>query len=271
MQYIELSYGRLAIAASLILISAAISAALRLGLGRQLLIASIRTVAQLLLIGVVLQWIFVPGRAWYFIVGLMSAMTLIAGIAAVQRTQRRYRGVWLDSLISMWATSWLMAAVALYGVVDVQGAAEHASWYNPQYAVPLLGMILGNTLNGISLGLDRLCSELATRRDQVDTLLALGATRWEASHAAVQQAVRTGMIPTINNMLVVGLVSLPGMMTGQLIAGRKPDQAARYQIMIMFLIAAGTSLGTVMVVVLGCWRLFTRDHQFLPQRLQSTE
>ena len=130
-------------------------------------------------------------------------------------------------------------------------------------------MILGNTLNGISLGLDRLGSELASKRDQVDTLLALGATRWEAARAAVQQAVRTGMIPTINSMMVVGLVSLPGMMTGQLLAGVDPLQAVMYQIVIMFLIAAGTSLGTVSVVLLGYRRLFTADHQFLPGRLMK--
>ena len=128
-------------------------------------------------------------------------------------------------------------------------------------------MILGNTLNGVSLGLERLGSELASKPEQVDTLLALGATRWEAARSAVQQAVRTGMIPTINTMLVVGLVSLPGMMTGQLIAGQDPSQAARYQIMIMFLIAAGTSMGTVGVVLMGFRRLFTADHQFRPQRL----
>ena len=128
MHYIELSYWQLGVAASLILINAAISAALGLGLGRLLLMAAVRTVVQLLLIGLVLDWIFAPGRAWYFVLGLMSAMTLIAGVSAVQRTDRRYRGVWLDSIVSMWAASWLMAAVALFGVVQFQGAAGGASW-----------------------------------------------------------------------------------------------------------------------------------------------
>ena len=266
-QYIPLSYWQLGIAASLILISAAISLVLQLGLGRRLLIASARTVVQLLLIGLVLQWIFAPGRQWYYVSALMVAMTLIAGIAAVRRIERRYRGIWLDSIVSIWASSWLMAAVAVFGVVQVQGAAENASWYNPQYAVPLLGMILGNTLNGISLGLDRLGSDLASKRDQVDTLLALGATRWEAARSSVQHAVRVGMIPTINSMMVVGLVSLPGMMTGQLLAGVAPVHAVMYQIVIMFLIAVGTSVGTVSVVLLGYRRLFNADHQFLPARL----
>jgi len=173
--YISLSAGQLIIATSLILICGIISVALQLDLERRLLIASIRTVVQLLLIGLVLRWIFAH-EAWYFILGLLVIMTLIAGTAAVQRVGRRYQGMMLDSIVSMWASSWLMGSVALYGVVQVK------HWYSPppQYAIPLLGMILGNTLNGIALGLDRLGEELATKRDQVETLLALGATRWEA-------------------------------------------------------------------------------------------
>ena len=128
-------------------------------------------------------------------------------------------------------------------------------------------MILGNTLNGVSLGLDRLGEELDAKRDQVEALLALGATRWEAARAPIQQAVRTGMIPIVNSMMVVGLVSLPGMMTGQLLAGADPIQAVMYQIVIMFLIAAGTSLGTLSVVLLSYRRLFNQDHQFLPGRI----
>ncbi len=128
-------------------------------------------------------------------------------------------------------------------------------------------MILGNTLNGIALGMDRLGQELDSHRDAVETLLALGATRWEAARAPIQQAVRTGMIPIINSMMVVGLVSLPGMMTGQLLSGQAPMEAVKYQIVIMFLIAAGAALGTVSVVLLGYRRLFNQDHQFLAGRL----
>jgi putative ABC transport system permease protein len=261
-QYQVLSAWQVGIAVSLILISGLISVVLQLGLERRLLVASLRTVVQLLLVGLVLQWIFAAAQ-WYFVVAMMLVMTLIAGMAAVQRTERRYRGIWLDSVVSMWASSWLVAAVALLAVVQVQ------PWYRPQYAIPLLGMILGNMLNGIALGMDRLGEELVGKRDQVETLLALGATRWEAAHAAIQQSVRTGMVPTINTMMVVGLVSLPGMMTGQLLAGVVAVQAVLYQIVIMFLIAAGTSLGTVSAVLLGYRRLFTADHQFLPARLEK--
>ena len=265
MEAIRLEFWQLAVAASLILLCGTVSVLLQLRLERRLLVAAIRTVVQLLLIGLVLEWIFKPDRQWYIVLAIMLAMTLIAGAAAVRRTGRRYPGVWLDSIVSMWASSWLIAAVALFAVVQVQRG--EGTWLRPQYAIPLLGLILGNTLNGISLGLDRLGEELATKRDQVETLLALGATRWEAARGAVREAVRTGMIPIINSMMVVGLVSLPGMMTGQLLAGADPLQAVKYQIVIMFLIAAGTSLGTVSAVLLGYRRLFTLDHQFLPDRL----
>ncbi len=260
--YLELSNLQVGLATLLILVNGAISLALRLGLHRKLAIAAVRTVVQLLLVGVVLQSVFSVQR-WYLVLGLMAMMAVIAGISAVRRTDRRYSGIWLDSTISIWASSWLIAGVALFGIIDAD------PWFSPQYAIPLLGMILGNTLTGISLGLDRLGQELTSRRGEVDGLLALGATRWEAARGPVRTAVQTGMIPILNSMMVVGIVSLPGMMTGQLLAGVEPSEAVKYQVVIMFLIASATALGTVSVVLLGYRRLFNRRHQFLFTRLSS--
>jgi len=258
--YLELSYLQVALAAALILINGAISALLSLGLGRRLIVAAACTVVQLLLIGLVLQWIFGLDR-WDAVIGVMLVMTTVAGVAAVQRTHVRFPGVWLVSLVSVGASAWLIESVALFAVVRVE------PWYAPHYAIPLLGMVLGNTLNGIALGLDRFGSELTAQRPQVETVLALGGTRWEAARGPIQQAIRTGMIPTINAMMVVGIVSLPGMMTGQLLAGVAPVEAVKYQIVIMFLISSATALGTVAAVLLSYHRLFNADHQFLRQRL----
>ncbi len=253
----KLSTVDVGLAAALIIVNGVISIALGLKLGRPLLLASIRTILQLLLIGMVLQSVFAL-KKWYAVLGLLLVMTIIAGISAVGRTQRRYRGAHIDSLIAVSCSSWLVAAYALLVIMrDVQ------PWYQPQYAIPLTGMILGNSLNGISLGMNRLTEQLTTQRDQVEAMLTLGATRWEAARSSVRQAVHTGMIPIINAMMVVGIVSLPGMMTGQLLAGASPLQAVRYQIIIMFLIAAATALGTVGVVLLSYRRLFNADHQFL--------
>lgn len=259
MSYIDLSYWQVALAALLILVNAAISLALRLDLERTLLIASIRTTVQLLLLGWGLQWVFQVDQ-WYVVLGIMALMTLIAGFTAKQRTTRQYDGILIDTILSMWCSSWLIAAFAL--IVILHGPNQTLSdWYRPQYSIPLLGMILGNTLNGISVGLKTFTDTLHQTRDEIESLLALGATRWEAANRAIRESIRTGMIPILNSMMIVGIVSLPGMMTGQLLSGTDPSSAVKYQIVIMFLIASATALGTVGVVLLCFRRLFTKCHQ----------
>ena len=256
----NLSLWDVAIAALLIVVNGAVSVALKLDLERKLAWAAVRTVVQLLAIGYVLGWVFQFDR-WFVVLPLMVAMTLIAGFAGAQRGARTYAGQRIDSVVSIWLSSWLVAAVGLFVVIRIR------PWYEPQYAIPILGMILGNTLTGVSLGIERMTEELTARRDHVDMALALGATRWEAAQAPARQAVRAGMIPTLNQMAVVGIVSLPGMMTGQVLAGQSPLQAVRYQIVIMFLIAASSALGTVLAVLLTYRRLFSADHRFLASRL----
>lgn len=253
--YYQLSVEQVALAAALILVNGVISLLLRLDLERRLLLAAGRMTAQLLLVGVVLGWVFAL-RRWEPVLAVAAAMTLIAGLAATRRSGLGYRGQRLDAIAAVWASAWLVMTVALAVVVPVR------PWYEPQYAIPLLGMVLGNALNGIALGLDRIGEELTARRGQVEALLTLGATRWEAARPAVRAAVRTGMVPTLNSMAVAGLVSIPGMMTGQLLAGVDPLAAAKYQAVIYFLIAAATALGTVLAALLAYRRLFNAHHQF---------
>jgi putative ABC transport system permease protein len=256
----NLSLWDVAIAALLIVVNGAVSVALKLDLERKLAWAAVRTVVQLLAIGYVLGWVFQFDR-WFVVLPLMVLMTLIAGFAGAQRGALTYAGQRRDSVVSIWVSSWLVAAVGLFVVIRIH------PWYEPQYAIPILGMILGNTLTGVSLGIERMTEELTARRDRVDMALALGAARWEAAQGPARQAVRAGMIPTLNQMAVVGVVSLPGMMTGQVLAGQSPLQAVRYQIVIMFLIAASSALGTVGAVLLTYRRLFSADHRFLASRL----
>lgn len=256
----QLSLVDVAIAALLIVVNGAVSAALSLGLGRKLALAALRTVVQLLAIGYVLGWVFRFDR-WYVVLPLMALMTAVAGLAGASRGEHGYRGQRVDSIVSIWLSAWLVAAVGLFAVIRIH------PWYAPQYAIPILGMILGNTLTGVSLAIERMTQALTARRDRVEMALALGATRWEAAQAPARQAVRAGMIPTLNQMAVVGVVSLPGMMTGQVLAGQSPLQAVRYQIVIMFLIAAASALGTVGAVLLTYRRLFSPEHRFLAARL----
>lgn len=263
MKYLELSYVDVGLAAALIIVNSVISIALGLKLGRLLLLASVRTILQLLLIGLVLEQVF-DLEKWYAVLGLLLVMTIIAGISAVGRTQRRYRGAYIDSVIAVSCSSWIVAAYALLVIMR----NDDQPWYQPQYAIPLTGMILGNSLNGISLGMNRLSEQLATHRDQVEAMLTLGATRWEAARGSVRQAVHTGMIPIINAMMVVGIVSLPGMMTGQILQGADPLEAVKYQIVVMFMVAAGTAAGCILMAMWIYRRLFNDRHQLCTEGIR---
>jgi putative ABC transport system permease protein len=259
-RYVDLSYTDVAIAAAMIVFDGVLSIVLKLGLEKKLAIAAIRTVVQLLAIGYVLTWVFAHPQ-WPFVVGVMLTMTVIAGIAASGRGSRRYKGLRTDALAAIGISGWIVTALGLGLVIGIR------PWLTPQYAIPILGMILGNALTAVSLGLERMTEELTARRPQVETLLALGATRREAALTSVRVAVRAGMMPTLNQMTVVGLVSLPGMMTGQVLAGQHPEQAVRYQIVVMFLLAAASASATVLAVVFASARLFTADHRFVASRL----
>ncbi|HGY5532160.1 MAG TPA: ABC transporter permease [Prochlorococcus sp.] len=252
----------LACSALLILINVSLSIVFRLGLAASLLKASARMVVQLLLIGFVLQWLFQQDNAPLIIL-LGVVMSTIAGISAVQRTKQRFIGIYLNSLVTVMASSALITSLAIAGII------RPVPWFTPQYVIPLLGMVLGNTLNGMTLGLDCLMEDLCNKRELIETALALGATRWEACQEQIRNAIRVGMIPTINSMMIMGLVSLPGMMTGQILEGASPALAVRYQIVVLFMIASATALGVIGVVGLAWLRLTNREHQLLLERLQT--
>jgi putative ABC transport system permease protein len=237
-ELIELGPWDLALAAVLLIVPATISIAMKLGLERRLGVASVRTVVQLGLIGLVLEWVFDLDR-WYLVLPVLLVMLVAAARAAIQRSSKRIPGAYPSAFAVLVLATTLVTFSTTEIVIGVQ------TWYEPRYVIPLLGMLLGNGLTGISLGLDRMLSDLVKQRDQVEARLALGADLWTAARPWVSEAVRAGMIPIINSMSVVGLVSLPGMMTGQILAGANPVDAVSYQILIMFMIASATALGTI--------------------------
>ena len=255
---VALSPWQLGLAAALVLIAGGISLALRLGLEKRLALASVRTVVQLLIIGAILKWVFALERVLP-ILGVVLVMTVIAGGAAVRRSSRTFPGAMWRSVVTLILSAWLTATLVTAAIIQIE------PWYKAQYLIPLLGMILGNALTGISLCIDQLLQTLADKRDETEAELAHGATRWEAARGPLAAAVRRGMIPIINSMMVVGLVSLPGMMTGQILAGADPLQAVEYQIVVMFMIAAATAMGCILVALLVYQRLFNARHQLLSE------
>ena len=253
---IFLTYSDVALASSLIIIVLIVSWRLRLTLTKTLLTAAIRTIVQLSFIGLILAWIFAREQ-WYEVLLILTIMTLIAGAAAKNRVKRSYKGLFADTLLAVSLSGILVTGIAILVILRVQ------PWYTPQFIIPILGLILGNSLTAISLTSNQLIEAFHEQQERIEMMLSLSASPFEAVHEQIRAAIINGMTPTLNSMLVVGIVSLPGMMTGQILAGADPTQAVRYQIVTMFLICVSSTLGCTISALLIYRRFFNSKQQFV--------
>src|SRR5690606_8868152 len=135
----------------------------------------------------------------------------------------------------------------------------------------LLGMVLGNSVNAVALAVERLESELRADQDRVELRLALGATARRAAHPALRAAIGAGLTPVINGMMIAGIVAIPGMTTGQILAGADVGVALRYQVLIYFGIAGTVGLSTLMLLAIRLRRYFTPHDQLRRDRLGEPE
>lgn len=262
MTLIPLSGWDLGLAAGLVLLLAALSLRLGLAVERPLLVSTLRMVVQLVLIGYVLKALFAVGHpAWVAL--LAAVMLLVAGRETAARQRRRLKGAWGYGVGTgaIFVSAFAVALLAL----SVMLAPE--PWYRPRYAIPLLGLMLGNTMTAVALGLNHLLGQAADRREQVEQRLALGETYVQAVGDIRREAVHTGLIPIINAMAAAGVVSLPGIMTGQILAGAPPLEAVKYQILIMLLLAGSAGLGLLAGVWAAGRRLFDERHRLRLDRL----
>jgi putative ABC transport system permease protein len=261
---ILLGPGDLALAALLVVASAVLAWALRLGISRSLLVAGSRMVIQLVLVGLVLKVVF-EQTALAWIVLMAIVMLMVAGYETTARQKRPMTGFWSIGIGvgAMFVSTFSVTVLALAVILGP------TPWYTPQYAIPLLGMLLGNTMTGVTLGLDRLTQTLWERRAMVEARLMLGHPWGEAVADIRRDCMRAGMIPTLNAMAAAGIVSLPGMMTGQILAGAPPVEAVKYQILIMCLIMGATAAGTALAVQVACRRLFDARDRLRLDRLKA--
>jgi putative ABC transport system permease protein len=261
-QVVPISDTHLLLTAILMVIAGGVSAIFRLGLVKSLAWGTIRCVVQLTVIGYVLGWLFKIDRPELAMltVGIMCA---VAAQTATRRTPNVSRFPAIIAFISLAASTYLIMIIVCALIISAE------PWYTARIVIPISGMILGNAVTGIALSIDRLYGEVRSRREEVEALLSLGATRWEAVRDCVREAIRSGMTPTINSLMVVGLVSIPGMMTGQILGGVNPLEAARYQIVVMLMIAAAVATGSMLLVALSFRRLFTGDDALKPELLGS--
>ena len=254
----------LVLTASLVISLAFISHFTHMGITGSLLIAAARTVIQLLLIGLVLKLLFDNVHVTW-IVAISMVMVAVAGYEVTARQKHRFTGPWSYTIgvSTMLVSSFSITIIALAVII------QPLPWYQPQYAIPLLGMMLGNTMNGVALSVDRLTTSITQNRAIIEAQLILGYSAPAAIRDLLRDSIRTGMIPIINGMAAAGLVSLPGMMTGQILSGTPPLEAVKYQILIMFLIAASTGFSTMLATHLTARRLFDERHRLRLERLHA--
>ncbi|WP_207260865.1 iron export ABC transporter permease subunit FetB [Desulfovibrio sp. Huiquan2017] len=253
---IEIGPWQLVLCLGFVLLAGATSFVHKLGLGRDLAVGTVRTFVQLFLMGFVLKFVFEVRLAWLIL--LLFAFMVAAAVHTIRgRVKERTIPFAIPTFLSM-LVSYALVSIVVTGVIV--GAKP---WWTPQYFIPLAGMIVGNSMNAISICLDRLFSDLKARRNEVEMRLALGADFREASRDILAGAVRAGMIPSINSLMAVGLVSLPGMMTGQILSGTDPLTAIRYQIVVMLMLVASTAVGAMIVTDLVRKRCFSKGQQLL--------
>jgi putative ABC transport system permease protein len=194
--------------------------------------AMLRMLVQLLLIGYVLIYIFKSDNFWV-ILGVLSIMVIAASWIAVRPLGATKRQSWPNSLIAIAITSTLILALVTQVVIGVE------PWFSPRYVVPLGGMVVTGAMNAVSLAAERYQSEIA--RDEPVL---------QARHIAY----KTALIPIINMLFAVGLVSLPGMMTGQILSGVSPLIAAKYQIVVMAMFFGTGGIGAAVYLALEARR-----------------
>ncbi len=240
----------------MVILAIALSVWQRLGLEWNLALAAGRTIIQLLVVGYVLAAVFALRNPW-LVLGVLGVMLVIAAIVARNRISQR-----IPHLLPLVGGS-ILVSTALTLLYTNLFVIQPAVWYEPQFLIPLAGIVLGNAMNGAALSGERLVSTLNASQLEIETHLSLGATPQQAVAQYRRDAIKAGLIPTLNTMMVVGIVTLPGIMTGQLLGGADPLVAAAYQMVIMFMLAFATLLTTSLVTEGISRNFFNQAAQFV--------
>ena len=258
----EVGYGGLAISLVLVAVAVGLSLWLRLRLERELVTSVTRALIQLLIVGAALGLIIDPDTpliwSWLWVAGIV-----VFAAATVRRRAPAVPGLFWIALVGNGATAVVGFAVAFgLGIFPVAGRT----------LVPIAGMLVGNAMKSGIVAAERLVEALAEGRPEVEARLALGQTSLKASRPIVRQTLRVALSPQIENTKGLGLVFLPGAMTGLILAGVDPADAVLVQLAIMYLMLGGVATTTVIIVLGAVRRLFTSDHRLvaLPRSTRDT-
>ena len=258
MSYVDIAPWRLLVVFALLGSALFVSWWAKLDLGKDLVVGAVRGAAQLLAVGYLLLVLFRNQRPeWVFLV-----LAVMLGVAAWTSARRVESGPGARVLVPR-----ALAAIAVGSAIALVPVfvfvVSPTPWFEARYIIPISGMIVANAMNVVAQVNERMFATARAERAEIEQWLALGASPKQAVARHVRTALRAALIPTINGLLTVGLVALPGMMTGQIVSGTAPEHAIRYQIVVMLMVAAATALGSLVALLLTYHRRFTADGTFL--------
>ncbi len=254
---ISLDFTDLGLSFGLVAIAIALSAWQNLGLEGQLFLATLRSIVQLGVVGYVLAVVFAPtGQNPVVIMAVLLILLTLISIFTRNRISQKipYLLGWV------WGSLFLSTLLILLYVNFL--VIQPTPWYNPQYWIPLAALILGQSLNGAMVAGERLVSTLNRHQLEIETQLCLGATPEQAIAPYRKEAIQAALTPTLNGMMTVGLITLPGVLSGQLLAGVNPLDAVSYQVLILFMLALANLITTLLLTAGISRQFFNRDAQF---------
>ncbi|MDB5956521.1 iron export ABC transporter permease subunit FetB [Ramlibacter sp.] len=254
-------YAELLAAASLLVVNGILSLRFDMRVARPLLIAGLRAAVQLLLVGFLLKSVFALNSP-VLVAGVLLVMLASAGWEAFSRQRSRFAGAWGYGIgiAAMAAGTFPVTALAIV-------ALQPRPWFAAQFTIPMFGIVLGSAMSGVSISLNAFNTALVRERAAIEAQLTLGATRHQALAMVQRDALGGGLIPVLNQMSAAGIITLPGMMTGQVLSGIPPLEAAKYQVFVLFLLAGATGLGTLATVLAATYRATDERHRLRTDRL----
>lgn len=217
------------------------------------LIATVRATVQLLAVGMILGWVFAREH-WWAVAGILLLMTGVAGFTAGRRVNKILK--MMGPLFTL-----VLGAVTAVTLIYVTRFSIGVPGFTPQYVIPLGGIILGNAMTAAVLASTRYAEDIAEQREKIEAALSLGASPFQATKPQMGKAYMAAVTPVINAMLIVGIVKLPGVMVGTLLGGVEPLTAAKYQLVVMFMLVFGDGVTALAVLHMVRRRAFTRAWQ----------
>lgn len=249
------------IALAFVVFDIGVSSVFRLGLSASLFIAALRCMGQLAVVATLLQKVFETRNPW-LVFGIAFVLNFLGTFeTVVNKSKRRFEHMFIAVLIAM------LGSTIPVSIIGTRFAMEVKPFWTPYQFIPIVGMLCGSTISGIVIAVSYVLKELVENRDKVEIYLSFGATRTEACQPIAVEALRLALTHPINNMSVLGIIAIPGMMTGAILGGSSVHQAAKLQMIIIFMITASTCLASMLTTFSAMLVAVDGEHRIREERI----